>query len=216
MLQGGDPSGDGSGGESAWGIPFKDEFDSRLLHDRRGIVSMANSGTNSNGSQFFITFKATPHLNNRHAVFGSVVGGMQILDQIEEIDTDQKDRPRQEIKIMKAAIFASPLEEADGILLEQVRTAMDRRKATAMSSALPTVSAAAPTKANSSGRGSSSIAKPGIGKYLASVASETSTAIISIQGSTGKRAGVDEYELYKKKKKLSSTSLKKFGDFSSW
>ncbi|RLO07964.1 hypothetical protein DYB28_015164 [Aphanomyces astaci] len=70
MMQGGDPSGTGKGGESIWGAPFKDEFDSRLLHSNRGVLSMANSGSNSNNSQFFITFKECHYLDNKHSVFG--------------------------------------------------------------------------------------------------------------------------------------------------
>lgn len=74
MVQGGDPQGDGSGGESFWGKePFRDEFDSRLRHDGRGVVSMANSGPHSNTSQFFITYRSCPHLDNKHSVFGRYV-----------------------------------------------------------------------------------------------------------------------------------------------
>jgi peptidyl-prolyl cis-trans isomerase-like protein 2 len=83
MVQGGDPTGTGKGGESCWGGKFDDEFDSRLRHEGRGVLSMANSGKNANGSQFFITLKSCPHLNNKHSVFGSVVGGLDILTKIE-------------------------------------------------------------------------------------------------------------------------------------
>lgn len=86
VLQGGDPTGTGTGGESAFGkVPFRDEFDTRLLHNARGVLSMANAGANSNGSQFFITFKETKHLDNKHSVFGRVVGGLPILDRIEQV-----------------------------------------------------------------------------------------------------------------------------------
>jgi peptidyl-prolyl cis-trans isomerase-like protein 2 len=89
MVQGGDPSGTGSGGVSAFNGPFRDEFDSRLTHDARGIVSMANSGVNTNNSQFFITFKEAKHLDLKHAVFGRVVGGLVTLDRIEQVFTDR-------------------------------------------------------------------------------------------------------------------------------
>jgi peptidyl-prolyl cis-trans isomerase-like protein 2 len=81
MVQGGDPTGTGSGGESAWGRPFKDSFDSRLLHEARGVLSMANSGQHTNGSQFFITFKEAKHLDYKHSVFGRLVGGAAVLDR---------------------------------------------------------------------------------------------------------------------------------------
>ena len=87
MIQGGDPKGNGSGNP---GYKFKDEFDDSLKHDGAGVLSMANSGKTTNGSQFFITHKATPHLNNKHTVFGHVVKGQDIVDLIAKDDVINK------------------------------------------------------------------------------------------------------------------------------
>jgi peptidyl-prolyl cis-trans isomerase-like protein 2 len=93
MIQGGDPTGTGKGGQSIWGKPFKDEFNSKLLHTGRGVVSMANSGPHSNGSQFFILYKSAPHLNYKHTVFGRVVGGIDVLSVMDKVPIDDDDRP---------------------------------------------------------------------------------------------------------------------------
>jgi len=86
MIQGGDPTGTGMGGESIYGKPFEDEFSIALRHDSPGILSMANSGPNTNGSQFFITHSPQPHLNGKHTVFGKVVNGIEVVDEIEQGD----------------------------------------------------------------------------------------------------------------------------------
>lgn len=93
MIQGGDPTGTGKGGESIWGKPFKDEVHSKLLHSGRGVVSMANSGPHTNGSQFFILYKSATHLNFKHTVFGMVVGGLPTLSTMERVPVDDDDRP---------------------------------------------------------------------------------------------------------------------------
>ena len=102
MVQGGDPNANGSGGP---GYVFKDEFDSELKHDSTGVLSMANPGPNSNGSQFFITFKATPWLNNRHSVFGKLVKGKDVLMAIGEVETVPKDKPKEDIVIQEINII---------------------------------------------------------------------------------------------------------------
>ncbi|KAD7117775.1 hypothetical protein R6Q59_005693 [Mikania micrantha] len=113
MIQGGDPTGTGKGGESIWGKPFKDEVNSKLLHYGRGVVSMANSGPHSNGSQFFILYKSANHLNFKHTVFGGVVGGLTTLSVMEKVPVDDDDRPLEEIKITSVSIFVNPYSEPD-------------------------------------------------------------------------------------------------------
>lgn len=93
MIQGGDPTGTGKGGESIWGKPFKDEINPKLIHSGRGVVSMANSGPDTNGSQFFILYKSANHLNYKHTVFGGVVGGLTTLSAMEKVPVDDSDRP---------------------------------------------------------------------------------------------------------------------------
>ncbi|XP_065830529.1 RING-type E3 ubiquitin-protein ligase PPIL2-like [Oscarella lobularis] len=113
MIQGGDPKGTGKGGESAFGKPFKDEFRPHLTHTGRGILSMANSGPDTNKSQFFITFRSCKHLDNKHTVFGRVVGGMDTLVAMERVETNDKDRPKTEIKIDDVQVFVNPFEEVE-------------------------------------------------------------------------------------------------------
>jgi len=106
MIQGGDPTGTGRGGESAWGKPFKDECVPSLTFDSEGILAMANAGPNTNGSQFFITTAATPWLNGRHTIFGRVVEGMEVVHSIEQAPTGAMDRPREDQKIVLAKVVA--------------------------------------------------------------------------------------------------------------
>ncbi|MEC1523596.1 peptidylprolyl isomerase [Neobacillus niacini] len=132
MIQGGDPNGDGTGGESIYGAPFKDEFSTNLFN-LRGALSMANSGSNTNGSQFFIVTKksvdpsmktemekagfpkeiieaydergGTPWLDHRHTVFGQVVEGMDIVDKISETPVDAKDKPEEDVIIKEIKVL---------------------------------------------------------------------------------------------------------------
>lgn len=100
MIQGGDPTGTGTGGDSIWKKPFIDEVSEGLAFDKPGLIAMANSGPDSNKSQFFITVKPTPHLNMRHTIFGEVVGGYDVVEKISLVETEN-DKPKKEQKIIK-------------------------------------------------------------------------------------------------------------------
>ena len=104
MIQGGDPTGTGRGGESLWGGKFEDEVSPSVKFDRKGLLAMANAGPNTNGSQFFITTAPTPWLNMHHTIFGEVISDYAVIETIENATTDPQDRPLEEIKIIKASI----------------------------------------------------------------------------------------------------------------
>jgi len=108
----GDPTGTGKGGRSIYNTPngkFGDEIRDELKHAKRGTLSMANSGPNTNGSQFFFSFKPQPHLNGKYTVFGQVIDGLDTLDKMEKVPVDGADRPKQELRIQRVTIHANPL-----------------------------------------------------------------------------------------------------------
>ncbi|XP_064424079.1 RING-type E3 ubiquitin-protein ligase PPIL2 isoform X2 [Latimeria chalumnae] len=197
VIQGGDPTGTGTGGESYWGKPFKDEFKPNLSHKGRGVLSMANTGPNTNKSQFFITFRSCTYLDRKHPVFGRIVGGFETLTAMENVETDPKtDRPKEDIQIERTTVFVDPFEEADAQVAaerEQARKEEEEEKAKAMV-VLPKSNTSQVPKTY----------RQGVGKYINMAA----TKRVADQDESGPSTSATVT-----KKAKGKTG---FGDFSSW
>lgn len=223
MIQGGDPTGTGRGGQSVWGKYFADEFEGPLKHDARGTISMANKGKNTNSSQFFIAYRALPHLNNKHTIFGRLIDdptpSSTTLNKLETHPVDPNtNRPDPEIRIKEVTIFVDPFED----FLEKKRRedATARGKTAGAEDEKDTDSRRAEDDhvtwtgkrvrgAGATAAGGSSGAD-GVGKYLKAALAE--------------RAGQEEDEIieYVDEEPAPEPARKKargtggFGDFSSW
>ncbi|KAJ7126794.1 cyclophilin-type peptidyl-prolyl cis-trans isomerase [Mycena epipterygia] len=113
MVQTGDPTGSGKGGQSMWGKPFSDEIRSTLKFNARGMVAMANGGPDSNKSQFFITYAKQPHLDGKYTIFGKVIDGADsTLDAMERVPVNPKNRPINEFKLTHITIHSNPIADA--------------------------------------------------------------------------------------------------------
>ena len=104
MIQGGDPTGTGRGGESIWGKKFNDEIVKELVFDKEGLLAMANAGPNTNGSQFFITLAATKWLNGNHTIFGKVINGMDVVSAIGKVAKNAQDKPLKDVVMESVTI----------------------------------------------------------------------------------------------------------------
>ncbi|XP_059884474.1 RING-type E3 ubiquitin-protein ligase PPIL2 isoform X2 [Delphinus delphis] len=213
VIQGGDPTGTGTGGESYWGKPFRDEFRPNLSHTGRGVLSMANSGPNTNKSQLwmaalltteqsgcpsqsvsFITFRSCAYLDRKHTIFGRVVGGFDTLTAMENVESDPKtDRPKEEIRMDSTTVFVDPYEEADAKIAEE-------RKKTRLEAAA--LESTAKTSQPQQGSQGPQMYRQGVGKYISPVVTKR---VAEEEPSTSAAVPVA-------KKKPS----RGFGDFSSW
>ncbi|KAI8052041.1 cyclophilin-like domain-containing protein [Syncephalis plumigaleata] len=171
MIQGGDPTGSGKGGESAWKRNFADEFKPNLTHNQRGILSMANHGKDTNSSQFFITFRPCQHLDNKHTIFGHVVGGMAVLDKMEAISTDDKDRPVQDIRIQDVQVFVDPFDEYEQRLSRKLDKLREAKQQTKRVRTEEKETWLVPSSNDGNNKGKST----GVGKYMKSTTSGSSS-----------------------------------------
>ncbi len=114
IIQGGDGTGTGKGGESIYGAPFEDEIIPELKHDRRGVVSMASTGPNTNTSQFFITYAPQPQLDGKSTIFARVIDGFEVLDKLEGEPVGKQHRPLNEVFLKYITIHANPIADQEG------------------------------------------------------------------------------------------------------
>lgn len=129
LFIGGDPNGDGTGGESIYGAPFKDEFHSRLRFTRRGLVASANAGRDDNASQFFFTLGEAPELQNQHTIFGKVTGDtIYNMIKLEEGLVDHNERPMYPHKILKTTVLLNPYDDIVSRVLKKDKEGKDKQK----------------------------------------------------------------------------------------
>ncbi|KAL1593352.1 cyclophilin peptidyl-prolyl cis-trans isomerase Cyp8 [Paraconiothyrium brasiliense] len=167
MIQGGDPTGTGRGGQSVWGKPFEDEFEGPERHNTRGVLSMANKGKNTNTSQFFITYRAVPHLDRKHTVFARVVGGLDTtLKAMELAPTGEKDRPEEDIEILDVVVFVDPFEEWAKERKEKEQKEIDAEEIRKQGGTADDKTTWTGKRIRTDGKVDESSGEVGIGKYL--------------------------------------------------
>ncbi|PWW79459.1 hypothetical protein C7212DRAFT_350339 [Tuber magnatum] len=210
MIQGGDPTATGRGGTSYWGKPFDDEFESPLLHDARGTLSMANKGKNTNSSQFFITYRAAKHLDRKHTIFGKVVGGLDVLDKMEVAPVGDGDAPIRDIVMKEVVVFVDPFDEylrKRASEEEKGRNEEERRRSGQNEEDLTTWTG---KRLRDTGKGRGGSAGE-VGKYLKAKAREA-TEEDEVVGEVMEEEGYAYEEPVKKKPKARGG----FGNFDSW
>ncbi|KAI5460044.1 hypothetical protein BGZ63DRAFT_446976 [Mariannaea sp. PMI_226] len=229
MIQGGDPSGTGRGGQSIWGKYFDDEFEGPLTHNARGIseffhhlplsqrivsqriaiklmllhkVSMANKGKNTNSSQFFITYKATPHLDRKHTIFGRIVSGMDVLAKLENVPTDGSNRPLNKIVLKDVVVFVDPFEEFQAERRTQEKQDQERERIRRQGGTDDDKTTWTGKRIRNDGTIENASAKDSVGKYLKS-------------SSTSNEADLDDVDTWEEpvRKKVKGGG---FGNFDNW
>jgi len=213
-LQGGAETVAGKGGSSAFprGRAFADEFDPRLKHESRGMVSMANSGPDCNKSQFFITLGECTYLDGKHSVFGRVVGGATTLDRIEAIGADSKEHPLTEVIIVRAVMFGSnPVEDSDAALRANILLA--KKSSCGPGEGLAAASAASATQLQIS---SAVNTQPVVGKYMQQQQQQQQQQSAAPHSDGQSNEDDDETSKVQVVKRLKTAQGGGFGDFSSW
>ncbi|KAI5305668.1 cysteine desulfurase [Ascosphaera pollenicola] len=219
MIQGGDPTGTGRGGQSIWGKNFEDEVDNPLKHDARGTVSMANKGKDTNSSQFFVAYRAVPHLDRKHTIFARLIDSpspsSSTLNAMEEAPVDSSNRPLDPITIVEVKIFVDPFEE----FLEERNQGGEAGNASAKAASEKQLEDDTTTWTGKrlrvgAGEGKSTPSTggvaSGVGKYLKATQVEQQQ-----QQQQAADDDIDEYERERARKKLKARSGG-FGNFDSW
>ena len=178
------------------------------MHEGRGILSMANSGKDTNKSQFFITYRSAKHLNGKHTVFGKVVGGIETLDAIEKIEVDKKDRPIEEVRILNVQVFTDPFAEVDEQLASELEAEERRKQEAAVAQQAEVTAASHGRKQNEKLK----VFRPGgVGKFINLSAAKRDVACAQETVSTDSSGAGSAA---KKKKVMKCAS--KLSDFSAW
>ncbi|KAM5345544.1 hypothetical protein ACJ41O_011405 [Fusarium nematophilum] len=207
MIQGGDPSGTGRGGQSIWNKYFDDEFEGPLTHNARGTISMANKGKNTNSSQFFITYKPTSHLDRKHTIFGRVVEGLNVLSKMEDVPIDGSNRPLNKIVIKDIVVFHDPFAEFQAQKQEQERLTKEQEEIRLRGGTDDDKTTWTGKRIRSDGTIEAAGSKESVGKYL-KVAAQQNVSIAN-------EAGLNDVDTWSEpaRKKIKGGG---FGNFDNW